>query len=462
MELITFNNFRKKKNSTLRPTVDNGQSHNVALKEPCSIKSPVFRLNKFDVLSNYAYVPSWGRYYWITEITYINANVIEISCISDSLATARDTIGASEQFILRSSANYNLSIADGMGATMQGRYQKLNAVNFIDTESIGTFVVGIIGKGNEISAPLSGSVTYYMVSSEQMQDLMNFMFTEDNFTDVISDEVVKSFFNPSQYVSNVYYLPFGQLSGGSTIKLGWFDTGVTGTRLGAGFLDMEDLTIQVPRAVDGNYSHYLNYEPFSSYTLYIPYIGDIEISGQMLREDASLKIIRRIDVATGKLHISIKGNESGKIIGFYDGQIGATLPLAQTRMTMNEFSAIGGIASVVGDAIQGLDGDLEKFGGAIGAAGNALAGTQKQVSVTGSAGDISQRFFELRCLMRCNYNSQTAIDYDRIGGPLFLPCKISDIAGFIMCRDARITSYTLMDSEREEIENLMNGGFYYE
>ena len=83
----------KKINSTSRGF--NGESVSVALKNKVSIKTPSFILNTDNLsgdIKDYNYLIWDSRYYWITNMSYINAKHVEIQANLDLLATYRDDL----------------------------------------------------------------------------------------------------------------------------------------------------------------------------------------------------------------------------------------------------------------------------------------------------------------------------------------------------------------------------------
>ena len=96
---VTFYNFTKEHNSTKQPASGAGASFACLVKEPCDILAPVIELDTPDPASyNYAYIPAWGRYYFITGIRF-NAGLWELTARVDVLATYRAAIGAEELYL---------------------------------------------------------------------------------------------------------------------------------------------------------------------------------------------------------------------------------------------------------------------------------------------------------------------------------------------------------------------------
>ena len=77
------------------------------VKQPSSILNPVITLSVLTVGEdkypnvNYAYVPLWGRYYFVDDITLEHDGLLTLTLSVDVLMSYRDKILSSQQFIAR-------------------------------------------------------------------------------------------------------------------------------------------------------------------------------------------------------------------------------------------------------------------------------------------------------------------------------------------------------------------------
>ena len=112
---ITFYTFSKRVNSTARPS--GGTVYAVIIKDGSGIVSPSISLkwsgSESPVAFNYAYIPDWGRYYWVTNWTYYDRQWTADLRI-DVLASYKSQIGASNQYVVRAASAYDESIVDGL------------------------------------------------------------------------------------------------------------------------------------------------------------------------------------------------------------------------------------------------------------------------------------------------------------------------------------------------------------
>ena len=110
MDIIVYTGFSKPINSTKRPS--GGQTVSVFLKHPTSVVNPTFRITGFNTAWNYV---QWGsRYYYVRDIIFMTETQAEYVCEIDVLATYKNEIGASSQYVVRAASAYNGAITDAL------------------------------------------------------------------------------------------------------------------------------------------------------------------------------------------------------------------------------------------------------------------------------------------------------------------------------------------------------------
>ena len=87
-----------------------------SLKEGSSIINPVIKIecNLENVAKcNYMFIPVFGRYYFITDIKSVTANIVEFSAHVDVLMTYRQEIKTNTGIVRVQENNWNLYLNDG-------------------------------------------------------------------------------------------------------------------------------------------------------------------------------------------------------------------------------------------------------------------------------------------------------------------------------------------------------------
>ena len=92
------------------------------LREQSSIIDPIITISDIDDYigsMNYAYIPEFNRYYFITNIESVRNNLWKVSFHVDVLFTYRDAIRTNSAIIERNENEYDLKLNDGLFRTQQ-------------------------------------------------------------------------------------------------------------------------------------------------------------------------------------------------------------------------------------------------------------------------------------------------------------------------------------------------------
>ena len=92
------------------------------LREESSIIDPIITISDIDSYvgsMNYAYIPDFNRYYFITNVESVNSNLWRVSFHVDVLYTYRAQIKSNSAIIERNENQYDLKLNDGLFKTQQ-------------------------------------------------------------------------------------------------------------------------------------------------------------------------------------------------------------------------------------------------------------------------------------------------------------------------------------------------------
>lgn len=117
------------------------------IKTPTSITSPIFTINVFDnfVKANYIYIPTFNRFYFITDIIQITNNIIEIHCSVDVLMTYKTQLLNSKAIVQTSNIVNKYLIDQDMKFLNYKDFELLNFPNSFASEL--TYVLTVSGGG---------------------------------------------------------------------------------------------------------------------------------------------------------------------------------------------------------------------------------------------------------------------------------------------------------------------------
>ena len=522
---VYFFNFKKRRNSTGRPSTENLTPIACKLKDGCSITKPVLEITTTTQgmtntgLLNYAYIPNFNRYYYITD--WVLTGTIAVAYMQvDPLASFKTAILNESLYVLRSSGNYSGFIRDNKYPLLASvpQYSGDMRANPLQpgSNSFGVFVVGVVGKGTTF-----GCVDYYAMSYLVFIQFMTKLFNlptqwGDGGTD-LADGLKKAITDPMQYVVSCIWYPYSVNDfvnrslvtsvTGITVGYDTIDLGVTAyrfnTMLNIEFTNM--LTCTTPRhPYDTSRGNYMNYEPFSRYYVsFYPFAGLIELDSTLL--SSTTYFIYTVDLRTGKGILSICPDYTGSTwadwrpvrpLRVIEAQIGVDIPVATIQTAIpsgvgeyatnaivaaaNEFgspasllkkaysSLVQGVGNLIGSSDEELQQYYSEIGetplnvgdlGKVASAGSAMKST---LEMFGGQGTIS---FNNRMpfMFWGEFFLPTSEDLADYGRPLMQKVQLSTLAGnYVLCENPHIPLGGAYSSEISAIENALATGVYLE
>lgn len=434
----------KERNSTKRPS-GTGDLLPCTANMGVDVAAPQLPFSGFDVPPlryNYAYIPTLVRYYWIERWTH-EAGLWVANCTEDVLASWRDSIGATDAYILRSSAQSDGAIVDDMYPAT-GDVTVTTAVTDIFTNNGGNYVLGTVSSG--------GATDYVQLNPIQFKEASAYLFS-DEFFDLAAgaDGLLKAQFDPMQYIKSSMWFPW-EIDGGraASLKVGWWDTGINGGAVQADQAKDLSTIINVPKHPQaGSRGKYLNLAPYSQYTLDCRPWGRIVIDPLALQDVATIKLTISVDMITGVGLLAVEAK--GKRITLTQAQVGIPIQLSQVTRDY-----LGAATSIAGGVLAGLTGN---YMGVASAIGNATSSLMGQVSTTGCNGGISQLFDPAQ--LTGVFLSVVDEDNEHRGRPLCSVRRISAIPGYIVCADPA-PNFAAPQWELDAVRSAMQAGFYYE
>ena len=439
---IKLYNFTKKKKSTAVPT--GGTTLNVNLKEDTTLLNPSFNITSQSMLP-YNYIEAFGRFYFVSNNTKRNNNIVDLDCAIDPLASWRASILASSQFVCRSASDNNPYLIDAYVNASEDIVQTLTAETTIATWSnSGVYIV-------KVASPLGGNI-YYAATKAQLIAALDFMFTESNFPDMASDGLIKYFFDPIQYIGSVEWFPIAASSvpssGSSGIVLGYWVTGATSLTLSD---QVYDPTFSITIPATRYYNDWRDYDSnFTKVVLYLPCYGVYDLPPEYIGETIGAKYV--IDFRSGECTILLKVNNA--IIADLTFHMGVSIQLSQTQ---------DNIKGAISGATQAFSGAMSANPVAIAEGVNTMITAKFQPVVTqkGSVANMSMALSEPNLKASVIRHGTSGNPNTRLGKPLMEHRALSSLSGFCQCQNAAI-DIAGTDTEKEMIESLMNEGFYIE
>ena len=301
----------------------------------------------------------------------------------------------------------------------------------------------------------------FAVNANTVKNLADFLWNAD---ETKFQEIVKGLAlmgeNPMNGIIDLRLFPFNvALKNSATraenIVIGRTDTGVSGIKLTEkvnSLIDLGECTFFT------KFKNFLDYEPYTTAQLYIPYIGVVPVStAEFMGHRISVKMI--VDYTTGAGTAIVFKDDIPFI--YRNGVVGVSIPMTGNDSASYASTVIG---NVVGGAVSGATSIAN------GNIGGMVSSTEKIYSgfTTGtnyqeaSASSPSVATWQPQ---RCYFIIDRPILNvpDNYGRTIGFACektgKLSDFKGFTVVSNPEI-NFRCTDSERQYIVNMLQGGLF--
>ena len=484
MTIIFYRND-KRSNSTKQPqssTQFPAVSKTATLKDDCNNLRPQFDLLLDSVTQDpgYNYIewnetPTLRRYYFITERTYLSNSHIRISCEEDVLATYKAFIQSESHFVTRSSQLRNQYITDTLYPTAQNKISNLDSFTVGDYTD-GFYVIGVIhqigpGSAGDGYSFSRGSVYYYTAKQSEFETLLQFLNAPG---------AAYSDYNPLSHIVSCIYIPDDET--GSSVTSAMFVHGGdsfnwTHTKISIGASGLHHVPIS-SRNLPDHTQHdgarlYLNYAPFSKYTLFAPPFGQFEIDRSLMGAftNKAITFTLSVDCADGTASLIVTGGSRRLIQTSGNYAVNVMLAQQTTRsgadlMRLDNMETAATLAGLAGASAAAMRKDV---GGLAGSAINAINAANDytlasyltnipKVSVLSSNGAMS--ILSKSWGIQSEFAQVSGEDVLEMGAPYMAYTSLASVSGYVQCMNARYQGLAGTKEERDAIDAFLNSGFY--
>lgn len=454
MQIKIHKNFKKRLNSTKRPT--GGTTVDVVLKEECTVENPIFILNGYD--ASIDYIEAFGKYYFVDKKNIIDNTRCEYACIEDYLATGKTDIGNTTALIARSSSNFDKHLIDTMVSITNTKNSTARDAFAAPFSSTGCFVLSVV---NDISAA-TGFVCNYILDAAGLAAIASWLSGEASASyDVpwadIETWLMIQFGNLFDCVRALKWLPVDYNTAVTIgtqvgIRIGKYNTHVNAYKITSAVTIFDYTTIDLSDILPTDFRASA---PFSSVDLFIPFHGLVALPSDECVNTIGIRY--DIDVTVGDCEVVVNtvGTDKEKMLASIHYNIAADCPIAQVgiiahSVLSNSIGAIGALAT--GNPLS----LLSTGAGLI--SSMASNGVSAKGSIDGRAMSHWVNFTAYVTVCTTTSPDDLASLYGR---PCMQVLQISGLSGYVQCINASVAS-SLTQSEIARINGMLNEGFYYE
>lgn len=419
MKIRFYTDFNKLNNSTKRPSTENTYTeYDGWFKEATSINTPVMQIDisprttPLDFV--YCYVVELGKFYFIQDNVSRTNTIWDYYLVEDCLATKRDKILNSSQYVLRSlmKKTDKSFVDDQMVLSANYEYHDVKIDGFIDTSTItdGCFCLGIQKDGAESGAFVAGSVSYYIISPASLQKFINALISLDLSGDTgLSKMATFSAVNPIQYIVSCVWLPFTLTkiiaqtgNGAESIGVLDWNSGISGYRVKntAIFSDRGRVLVSsIPKHPQrAGYGRWVDVQA-SQYALTLRGYGQMALDPIITGDCDEIIGDQYIDVTSGASVLKVYGkwtsNNYTQFQSQMNAQIGISVQLSQIQKDIYATATIMG--STVPIAMIDAVGGTQALTGAISNIAQSLdSAMSASTSIPQAAGNVLNDAFSVR------------------------------------------------------------------
>ena len=514
---IKIGSFSKRHNSTKQPASTWGTTlSDVELKEDTSLEEPIFRIgfSNWNTAYNYIYVPSWNRYYFVVDVTVRIGRIWEVSCRLDAAATYKADIQAARPFVLYADTN-NTEIIDNRLPTKTTATYAKNYATLSQSLMTGQWKIAVSVTGTDSTSTflLTPAQVRQLVNSTDLDNWFNNIWqqvdTLDQTTDQSQRDVttaitsagsqiqgatdtvsmlkglalasnslsmavnwcigdgVRTFIkgmaktfrkliatpNAMECIRSAVFLPWDVVGDGSmqNIILGEYDTGIAALPV-YNPIQTDMVSVAIPwQAADWRRN-----APYHQIYLYLPFMGDVELSPSDLIDCTSINVYFALNVMTGALNYRV-ATDQDTTIGVYSCQTGVSYPIGASNITpLSVGMGIAGAASAILGA---------PTLAAAAAAAASLSSIKPSVSCVGGGGGGAGSGLDRRIIIHSVYHDTNVTPSNLSssqGQPVSSAVTLSALSGYVQTEGASIQGANMSDAVRQELNAMCDNGIFLE
>lgn len=309
-----------------------------------------------------------------------------------------------------------------------------------------------------VSVTGCGFIKIYNPSKSQLLALSSFLWS--SAFDI--DSFKKLFSDPMEAIIGLGVVPVSPSIGGSAnVKFGDVDSGVSMPVVNNQYIQKNMGSVSVKKYV----GCFMDYSPYTSIQIYLPYIGIRELSPDDVMND-TIQLDYNIDVLSGGCAALISTSKKG-LLYQYNGSCIANIPLTAINYSgsiQNAVSALGSVATTVVGAVSGAA-PLAAMGvaGLATSAANTAVNSKPQIQRSGSMGGAAGLMSSQKPYLIINRPRMSVPDKLNTfsGNTCNVTMKLSGCKGFTMIDTIHLSGMKCTNDERDELMNILQQGVIF-
>ena len=298
-----------------------------------------------------------------------------------------------------------------------------------------------------LSAVDTGFITLFNPSLSELLSLASYMWS--SFFDVSTFK--KLFADPMECILGLSIVPVAVPDGGpGVVKVGNISTGITMNRAASQYVTVDCGSLQIQEYWGG----YLDYAPFTSAEIYLPYIGTHPLALDDIM-GKTVHVVYHVDILSGACCAYVLCD--GTVLYSFIGQCSSSIPVSGKDFT-NVINGVLGIAGAIGTMV--ATGGASAPTSAVKIASNAVNALKPQVeksgamSGTGGLLGVQVPYIILTRPRQALPAGQNAL----MGYPAFITRTLGSLSGYTEVESIHLEGIPCTSEEITEIETLLGQG----
>lgn len=298
-----------------------------------------------------------------------------------------------------------------------------------------------------LSAVDTGFITLFNPSLAELKSLASYMWA--GLFDISTFK--KIFADPMDCILGLSIVPVAVPSGAAAeVKVGNIGTGINITTASAQYVELDCGTLNVQEF----WGAYLDYDPYTKFEIYLPYIGTHAINADDIM-GKTIQVVYHVDILSGACNAYLKCG--GTVLYTFIGQCASSIPITGNDWT-NVINGVLSIAGAIGTMVATGGATAPMAAGTI--ASTAVNGFKSNVEKSGSMSGTGGMLAIQKPYLICTRPRQAvpANQNEFLGYPAFITKKLSDITGYTEVEEIHLENLSATEAEVAEITRLLKTG----
>lgn len=487
------------------------------LKFPTDLLNPTIRINEQTSSGiedyNYAYIKEFGRYYFITNITFFNTETFDIYLTVDVMMSWYESFKTDVMLIARceDSDYYNENIIDNMcGFQQQVNITNIAITKLVDDDEFSwstpisnylCLIVSILKDAITLEQLPATNVNIPSITRQShgsQASIMPYVTVYDNVKNLCT--YLMSHESEASFVYKILAMPFNierlkdendqYVTSGTQINFGAGLPVSVGTypyyfpKYNMIRLKIAEFTFNDTLLGSSNIEMWLKRSPYSKYELYVPFYGYVELNFDMCYGQ-TLKLYYFVNTNNGETYAVLTRSSDNRNVWSDNVKLGVEVPISASNANQNDQirkssaistsvkTVVGVGSSILGAALTatgyGAGIGIGLMAGGVGTVASSVTDSVKTAMTTFDYNKITNMDANMSCIngLKPFIKVQRMVPEVDYASASFkhlkgMPCneavQLNAMGGYIKVEQCKITCGTL--KEQQEIDRRLKEGVY--